>query len=76
MVRAIQNKEQVIRDLLNTFNTRDKLHMAYKAKMKDILLTAFEEFGEYLGKTPEEFQIGLPEWVEDFVEEHFKPKDL
>jgi len=72
----MKNKEKIVRDLVNTFNDRDELHVAYKEKMKDILLHCICEFMEFLDESAKnEIEIDLDKWINNFVEERFKPSD-
>ena len=69
----MNNKEKLVRDLVNTFNDGDELHKAYKKKMTDILFQCFEYYADWLkkdGPMPE-----LKDIIDQFVEIHFKPKD-
>jgi hypothetical protein len=64
------DKEKLVRDLVDTFNDHDQLHVAYKEKMKSI----FFYFSEVLAsevETKEDFD--LMKFIDSFVEERFTP---
>lgn len=64
------DKEEIVRRLVETYNDRDELHTAYKEKMKEIILIAFCDFQEYANRN-EDFDV--IKWIENFVEERFRP---
>ena len=68
------DKEQIVRDLVNTFNDRDELHVAYKIKMKEIITLATIEFINFIKINPNAEDADIFEWINNFVEEKFKPK--
>lgn len=63
------DREKLVRDLINTFNDRNELHIAYKEKMKGIILHAFQCFSEDIENGD---LMPLEEWIDNFVEERFK----
>jgi hypothetical protein len=65
------NKEKLVRDLVNTFNDRDELHMAYKEKVKQIL----HNFVEALSGPLQEEEFDMNAFIEEFVESRFKPRE-
>lgn len=71
------DKEKLVRDLVNTFEDRDILHFMYKKKMREILSIFIGEFlGIFLKNQKienDDFEIYLEKWIDDFVEERFKP---
>jgi hypothetical protein len=79
----MKDKEKLVRDLVNTFEDRDVLHNAYIIKMKEIIDCAFREFSldeNYVQKIMsctciKEANALLGEWIDQFVEERFKPED-
>ena len=70
----IKNKEKIVRDLVNTFNDRDDLHSAYKHKMKQIISLALGEFLLFYAESSRSMNE-ISDWVDNFVEERFKPSD-
>lgn len=65
----MKNREQIVKDLVNTFNDRDALHEAYKEKMKEVIATALCEFLIAIATEPE---TDAGEWTDEFVETRFK----
>jgi hypothetical protein len=73
-MKEIKDKEQIVRDVVNSFNDADELHKAYKNKMKFIIVEVFHEFGLWAdGKDFDEND--LAKWIDNFVEERFKPQE-
>ena len=72
MANDIGDKEELVRKLVSTFNTRDELHEAYKTKMKQILRIAIYQLGEDIEDVP---NLDLNEWINQFVELTFRQKD-
>ena len=68
------DKKKLVEDLVNTFNDRDELHLAYKEKMKEIITYAFLEFGNFANDNPDATGEDVEKWIDYFVEEHFKPE--
>lgn len=66
-------KEQLIRDLISTFKDRDELHTAFKEKIKSILQYAFYEFIRDVA-TNQDKEITVETFIEEFVENNFKPE--
>jgi len=64
------DKEKLVRDLVNTFNDRDQLHVAYKEKMKSIFFYFSEALASEV-ETKEDFD--LMKFIDSFVEERFTP---
>ena len=72
----IEEKERIVRDLVDTFEDRNHLHIAYKNKLKGILLN-FSEFSmDILFNLPdaelknfgrEDMQIIIDEFVEMMI---------
>jgi hypothetical protein len=62
------DKEKIVRDLVNTFNDRDELHIAYKAKLKKILINFALALEEYEEDAPSKEGISLYEFVDVYVE--------
>lgn len=69
-----EEHEKIVKDLVNTFNDRDELHIAYKAKMKNIILYAFDEIGKFHEENPDMDEMDVIKFVNNFVEERFKPE--
>lgn len=69
------DNEKIVRDLVNTFNDRDHLHLAYKNRMKYILLNFFCAIHvEYESYSNEIDPDDLMKFIDTYVEEHFKPE--
>ncbi len=73
-MKTKEDREEIVRNLVNTFNDRDKLHIAYKAKMKEIIKNALYEFIAYYHKNPDIDTPDIEEWINNFVEERFRPE--
>ncbi|MCF1193150.1 hypothetical protein LRR18_16295 [Mangrovimonas sp. AS39] len=65
------DKEKLVRDLVNSFKDRDELHTTYKKRMKEIISSAFINFFNDCNNC----EVSISEWVDNFVEERFKPSD-
>lgn len=63
------DKEKMVRELVDTFNDKDELHIAYKKKMKGIITLALVSFIEDANN--EDADIFIDAWVNDFVEKYF-----
>lgn len=63
----------ILQNLLNTFESNEGLHEIYKNKMKEIIEWVFIEFGEFLKENEDYEALDLGEWINNFVEEHFRP---
>jgi hypothetical protein len=70
----MDKKEKLVRNLVNTFNDRDELHIAYKKQVKDMLLFAFSSYVSYIDSMIEK-DVPLEPWIDKFIEENFKPND-
>lgn len=76
----IENKEQIVRDLIDTFEHRNHLHMAYKKQVKDMLLS-FSEFAYEIIYNLNDEQIKsfdrncMKEIIKKFVEMVIKKED-
>lgn len=68
-MKSQDEKEKLVRDLVNTYNDRDELHIAYKERMKSIFFAFFEFMSE------KNENLSLEEWIDSFVEERFKPEE-
>ena len=68
-MKTKEEREKLVRDLVNTFNDRNELHIAYKVKMKEIIKNVLYEFGSYCSENPD-----IEEWINNFVEERFRPQ--
>ncbi len=64
------DKEKLVRDLVNTFNDRDELHIAYKKIIKEILRL----FSIELVHIQLDGKLTLQEFINEFVEERFRPE--
>ena len=72
MKNDMGDKEELVRRLVNTFNTREELHESYKRRIKEVLRIAIYQLGEDIEDVP---NLDLNEWIEQFVELRFAPKD-
>lgn len=73
-MKPLKNKEKLVRDLVNTFNDRDELHMAYKKRMKHILADFIESYME--SRTDQDLrELSLTDFIDAYVETRFKPSD-
>ena len=70
-----KDKEKLVRELVDTFNDRDELHIAYKVKMKEIILMAICEFIEYLNQDETKLDLDMVKWIDKFVEEKFRKEN-
>jgi len=75
MNKPLKDKEKLVRDLVNTFNDRDELHVAYKQKMKDIIAETISEFIVFLAESQPDDDQMIADWIDNFVEERFKPSE-
>lgn len=73
-MKTKKEREKIVKDLVNTFNDRDELHEAYKSRMKEIILYAMNELGQFYEDNPDIDEIDLVSWIDNFVEERFKPQ--
>ncbi len=69
----IKDKKKLVEDLINTFKDRDHLHESYKGTMKEIIAYAFSEFATFANENPMSTGQEVEKWINDFVEEKFKP---
>ena len=67
------DKEKLVRELLETYENGNARHKFYKSVMKKIIYDAFSEFYEK-HKNNEVSEKQLVEWIDEFVEEKFTPK--
>ncbi len=67
----MKDKEKLVKDLVNTFNDRDELHIVYKEKMKGILESFIYDLGEEEGIDSEK---ELKQFISDWVELRFRPE--
>lgn len=72
-MKPIEERERIVRDLINTFNDRDELHEACKSKMKEIITYAIIEFTNLIDENPNVNDGDIYEWINKFVEERFRP---
>jgi hypothetical protein len=72
----IKNKKKLVEDLVNTFNDRDELHIAYKKKVKHILFDSITSFLKDFEDYPHDdiMVSDLNEWISIYVETRFKPQ--
>ena len=73
-MKTKEEREKLVRDLVNTFNDRNELHIAYKVKMKEIIKNVLYEFGSYCSENPDIEPSDIEEWINNFVEERFRPQ--
>ena len=73
-MKPLKNKEKLVRDLVNTFNDRDELHEAYKKKMKEMFWDFISAYLDYRCDNGYE-KMTLKEFIDDYVETRFKPRD-
>jgi len=76
----IENKEQIVRDLLDTFEHRNHLHMMYKKQIKGLLLSFSEfTFGVFCSLNDEQIKNfdrkNMKEIIDKFVEMVIKKED-
>ncbi len=70
------DRELLVRQLVDSFDSRSDLHKAYKGKVKRMMMDCIQEFlNEYIEKDNFSTYEDLEKWVENFVETRFKPKD-
>lgn len=75
-MKTPEDKEKLVRDLVNTFNDRDEIHMAYKSKMKGIFLDFFCcIISNFDNTNDEDITPGmLVSFIDSYVEERFRPE--
>jgi hypothetical protein len=67
-----EEHEKIVRDILNTFDDHDELHIAYKTKMKEIITYAIIGFVDFIDKNSNVEDADIMEWINNFVEKGFK----
>ncbi len=70
----MKDKEKIVRDLVNTFKDRNEIHIAYKEKMKEILSHCICEWMQFITENIDN-ETDVEKWINNFVEERFKPSD-
>jgi hypothetical protein len=60
------DKEKIVRDLVGSFDSRDSLHLAYKAALKKLIYEAFFYLSEHMEE--DSSKNDLMEFISDFVE--------
>lgn len=71
-----EDKEKLVKDLVNTYEDGNERHQAYKKMMKNIIAIAIADFFDFLDENPDNLifsQEQLNKWVSNFVEDKFKP---
>ncbi len=64
----IKNKKKLVEDLVNTFNDRDELHIAYKANMSNLIYNALRAFILEAEECEDGAKINIGDWCDQFVE--------
>jgi hypothetical protein len=73
--KKMKDNEKIVRDLVNTFNDRNELPIASKGKMKQILFQFTDSFIVALNNDKLDTQLSIWEFIDQFVEERFKPQE-
>lgn len=76
----IENKEKIVRDLIDTFEHRNHLHMMYKKQIKDMLMQYSEFIWDIVSNLNDERvkmfnRDSVKEIIEKFVEMVIRKED-
>jgi hypothetical protein len=74
-MKKIENKEEIVKNLVATSSGRDELHQKYKKKMEEILLEIIIEFHDSSLNFKKITLQQVKDFAHDFVERGLKPRD-
>jgi len=70
------DKEKIVRDLVNSFDSRSELHQTYKKRLKDMMMDCIENFlSEYIEKDNFSTYEDVEKWIDNFVESRTKLRE-